>query len=126
MLTLNVLNSDASLNSFKFIDTFNFIGGEDIKLVMRLFQTDEDIRYIPDTGATITLDFRKSDDTVLVKAATFPFADDRSIIEVNITALESADLITQNLVAKLDEGGSISYAILQTGFRRTSLTVGCA
>lgn len=125
MLTLNILNNAATLNTFFVSGTKEFMAGEDVKLIMRLIQIDLNLRYIPVVGATITIDFKKSDDTILTKTATFPFADDRSIIQVDLTELESADLISQTLIVKLDEAGVTTFATLQSGLKRNKLSQGC-
>lgn len=125
MLSLNIINSDSTLNSFNISGTKEFIGGEDIKLRMQLFQKDKGIRYIPDVAAVITLDLKLADETILVKTATFPFADDRSIIEINITDLESVDLISQTINVKINESGNITYAVLQFGLKRNKIVSGC-
>jgi hypothetical protein len=125
ILTLKVLNSDATLNSFEDIGNYEFVKGSTAILKLQLFQPDKHIRYIPVSGATITMDFQKSDNTVLTKTATYPFADDRSIIQISLTAVETALIISQNLVAKLDETGTITYAILQGGLQLVSLTQNC-
>ena len=125
ILTLKVLNSDATLNSFEDIGNYEFVKGSTAVLKLQLFQPDKQIRYVPASGAVITVDFKKSDGTTLTKTATVPFADDRSIAQISLTALETADLISQNLVAKIDEAGVITYAILQGGFQLVSLTQNC-
>jgi hypothetical protein len=124
-LSLKVLNSDATLNNFQDIGTLQTAKGADAKVVLQLFQPDKKIRYVPTAGAVITIDFKKADNTVLTKTATHPFADDRSIIQVVLSDVETADLISQALVAKIVEGTDISFAILQSGFQMVSLTSGC-
>ncbi len=122
MLTLDIVSKNPSLNAFTLSRTLQFASGEDVKVIMRLFQPEPQIRYIPDVGATITIDLKKSDGTVLNKTCAFTFADDRSIIEFSLTAAESALVISQNLVVKLVEGTSpnetTQFAILQYGLTR--------
>lgn len=125
MLTLRVLNSDASLNAFTYSSSASFMKGEDVTLLLMLWQPDKAIRYIPDSGAVITCDFMKSDGTVLTKTATQPFADDRSIIQFALSAVETATLISQNLVVKVVEGSETQFAVLQFGFQLVTLTQGC-
>lgn len=120
---LKVLNNDATLNNFEDIGSASIYKGATAEIVMQLFQADRKIRYIPDAGAVITLDLKKSDDTVLTKTATFPFDPaDRSIIKITLTALETADLITQKLVAKIVEGSDTSFAAAPMGLQMGSTT----
>ena len=125
-LSLQVLNSDAILNSFQDIGILKFTNGDDVVLIMRLWQPDKNIRYIPASGATITCDFKKSDNTTIAKTATIPFADDRSIIQFTLSNTETPDIITQNLLVEVDEGGSISHAFKQSVIQKvTTDNLGC-
>lgn len=125
MLTLDIVSKSPQLNSFSLNKNFQFASGEDVKVTMRLYQPDLGIRYVPDSGATITIDLKKSDNTTLTKTCSFTFADDRSIIEFSLTAAESALVISQNLVVKLLEGSTTQFAILQYGLTRVVADGSC-
>lgn len=125
MLTLQILNNEAVLNAFFISSNKSFVSGEDVKILMRIYNPNLNIRYIPISGASISVELLKSDNTVLTKIASFPFPDDRSIIQLDITALESVDIISQNLIVKIAEGLTTTYAILQGGLQRIKLTSGC-
>ncbi len=125
ILDLEPINDDATLNAYSFISNFRFVPGDDVKLLMVIVQPDKKIRYVPESGATIEFDFLKSDGTNLLKTATFPFADDRSIIQVELTAVETATLISQNLIAKITETTGITRAWLQNGFQLVNITGEC-
>lgn len=127
LLTLKVLNEDATLNNWTDLGgSISIARGANAKLILQLFQVDRKIRYVPDVAAVITVDLIKSDATILTKTATFPLADDRSIIQFTLLAAETADLISQNLVVKVVEGANTSFAILQLGLQMVPITqVGC-
>lgn len=118
MLTLDIVSKNPTLNAFTLSKNFQFASGEDVKVTMRLFQSDLGIRYVPDASGVITIDLKKSDNTVLTKTCAFTFADDRSIIEFSLSAAESALVISQNLIVKLVEGGNTQFAVLQYGLTR--------
>lgn len=123
LLTLKVLNEDATLNNW--VDeggSDQIVRGSDAKMNLQLFQVDRKIRYVPDVAAVITADFLNSDSTTLSKTATFPFADDRSIIQIAFTAAETALLISQNIIVSVVEGGNTSIAVLQLGLQMISPT----
>lgn len=121
ILTLKVLNDDATLNNWQDMGgSAQIVRGSDAKLNLQIFQVDRKIRYIPDVAAVITSDFLKSDGTTLSKTATFPFADDRSIIQFSFTDAETALLIGQNIVVDIQEGANTSIAILQMGLQMVS------
>jgi hypothetical protein len=124
MLTLQVLNSDSTINSFFIGSTAEVISGEDVIIRLRIFQKDKNIRYIAEATATISFDLLKSDGTTLTKTASFPFSDDHSIIEFSLTAAETAEVIGQTLVADISETAGISKAILQFGLKKI-LPSGC-
>jgi hypothetical protein len=125
MLSLEILNKDATLNTFMIKSTFNFVSGETAKIVMRLMQPDLKIRYIPDVAAVITVPLKRSDDTTLTKTATFPFADDRSIIQIELSAAETALVISQNLLVSVTEGANVTIATLPFGLSRTNTSENC-
>lgn len=125
LLTLRVINEDATLNSYIVFKVFKFIAGSDISIIFELWQNDKQIRYIPSIADVITCDFLKSDGTVLTKTATYPFADDRSKIAFSLTDVESSAIISQNIVVKIQSGSNTTFAILQGGLQRVVPTQGC-
>lgn len=123
LLTLKVLNEDATLNNWQDMGgSAQIARGADAKLILQLVQAERKIRYIPDVAAVITANFLKSDTTTLAKTATFPFADDRSIIQFSFTAAETALLISQNIIVNVAEGANTSIAILSLGLQMISPT----
>lgn len=117
VLDLLLINEDATLNSYIFIGTQRFVPGAAFDIMAKLMQPDKDIRYIPDSGATLSMTLKKNDGSDLVLAGSFPFADDRSIIKFSVTAGDSADLIGQSLTAEITEGANVSFAILKNGLQ---------
>ena len=101
------------------------VRGSSAKIIIQLIQPSKNLRYIPDSGATITLALLKSDGTTLTKTATNPFADDRSIIEIDLLSSETSTIISQNLNLTITEGSDVTYAIVQNGLQMVSLTQGC-
>jgi hypothetical protein len=125
MLSLYVLESDSTVNHFSHSTSKKFASGEDVKIRLRLWQPTKDIRYIPEAGAIITVELTNSDKTTLTKTLTHPFADDRSVVEFELSAAETAQLISQALVVEISEGSKITYAILQNALQKTPLAGGC-
>jgi hypothetical protein len=121
-LSLNVLNSDCSLNAFLVASSASIVGGETAEIVLQLWQPSKKMRYMPASGATFSMDLLKSDGTVLTKIPTLKFpSDDRSVLLLSLSAAETAVLISQNLILKVTEGSNISMAILQMGLQKVSL-----
>lgn len=127
ILTLKVLNDDATLNNWEDLGgTVQIVRGSDVKLILQLFQVERKIRYIPIDAAVITVALLKSDQTTITKTASFPFADDRSIIEFDLSAAETAVLIGQNLAVMIVEDVVTNIAVLQQGLQIISpMQTGC-
>ena len=125
LFNLKSLNEDATLNNWMDIGAARIVRGADAKLILQIFQPDRKIRYILPAPTVVTVDFLKSDGTTLTKTATFPFADDRSIVEIDLTDTETLTLISQNILAKLNNVGDISFAMLQQGLQMVSTTSNC-
>jgi len=120
---LQILNEDASLNSFHSIGSLRFNPGDPFTIICRAIQPDKhNIRYSPATGATFSLTLTKSDGTTtVVKAGTQPFAgDDDSILSFAFTAGESTGMIGQNLTVSITEGAVVHAAILKNGLQSTA------
>lgn len=121
ILKLQMLNEDATLNNFQDIGSAQFVPETPLKLVMRLLQTQRDLRYVPDVAATFSMDFQLSDGTILTKVPTFLDASDRSLLTVSLTALETELLIGQNLVVTVTEPSGNSVAALPSALQNAHL-----
>lgn len=117
VLKLEMLNEDALLNAFHDIGSAQFVPGQSLKLVMRLQQTQRNLRYIPNAAATFSMDFQLSDGTVLTKVPTFLDSSDRSLITVSLTDVETELLIGQNLVVEVTEPSGVSVASLPSALQ---------
>ncbi len=117
-LIAKIINSDWTLNSWKVIGTLDFQPGETSKLVMRLFDNAEDLRYIPLSTTIMTVTFNTTTGT-LDRVATLN-ADDRSFAEIQFTAAEMSTLIGGNAIFTLDEVGDGS--VINKGIARNALS----
>jgi hypothetical protein len=118
ILNLQILNEDATLNNFMILGSSRFVSGNPLKLVMRLVLECRNIRYITEVGATFSITLQKSDGTTLTKNPTVKFADDRSIIELNLTEVETQNLIGQDLKLEITEGANKHLALLSLGLQQ--------
>jgi hypothetical protein len=124
MLKADVLNSDASLNSFKVINTLEYIPGSDFTLVVQLTQPQRDgLRYMTEAGATLTLHLPKKDGTSQDLTMT-AMAGDSSIWSGDITSEQSADLASGNATFTLDEGGDKTLGWIENALALI-ITGGC-
>ena len=124
VLSLQMLNEDASLNNFVGIGSAQFIPGAPVKIVMRLMQTARDLRYVPDVASTFAMVFKKSDGSTLAKVPTVLDASDRSLITVSLTGAETTLLIGQNLSVTVTEPSGDSVAQLQSALQNAN-SLGC-
>lgn len=113
MLRAEILNSDATLNSFKVINTLEYIPGSDFTLVLQLTQPQrEGLRYVAAAGATMTLHLPKKDGTAQNVAMT-AMTGDSSIWTGDVTAAQSADLASGNATFTLVEGGDTTLGWIE-------------
>ena len=120
MLTAKVLNSNASLNSFSSVSSIDFIMNDTVKVNFQLFDTDEQLRYVPPSSAVITLVFNKGNEATLEKVAT-PNVDDRSLVSVDFTTDDTKELVGGNVIIKLDikgDGSEIRTGVIQNAMRK--------
>ena len=104
ILSAKLLNSDASLNSFRYVSSTDFFPGEDKTLKFQIFDQEEQIRYIPGSSAIVTFSFVKTDGTDLDKNASLN-ADDRSLATISLSQTETEDLVGGNVMISIDENG---------------------
>lgn len=118
MLIATVLNSTASLNDFDVIGSLSFIPGEETTLVIRLQQPQRDdlLRYIPDSGSTLSINLPRKNDDPLAKSMT-ALADDRSIWSATLSSSETEELATGNLFFELTESGSVKKGLIENGLQ---------
>ncbi len=120
MLIAKVLNSDATLNHFHEVGSLEFISGEQLDLVVRLWDTQADQRYIPPVTniTTFTLNNSDTSQTNITGAA---LSDDRSIITVVLSEIQTSTLLGGNVNFSLDilgDGTEIRKGIIQNGLAR--------
>lgn len=121
MISAQILNTDATLNNFEELTSAEFIPGEQFRLVIRLLDTTKDLRYVPASSTILTLILQKTDGTELEKTATVLDAGDRSIQYVDISELESEDLLGGNIQLKLDiagDGTNIRKGMIYNGLQK--------
>lgn len=93
-LSVKTLTNVDGLNAFKYTENWTVHSdgatGENISLYFQIVDKDrENIRYIPSVSATMQVVFPALDDTKVISvAATFPFADDRSIMKVDLLSTQ--------------------------------------
>jgi hypothetical protein len=102
MLTAKILNSAASLNNFKEIASLEFILGEELNLVFRLQDPQFNLRHVPPVTAIVKVTFNNIDGTTLEKTATEVDSGDRSMQTVNLTELETENILGGNISFQVD------------------------
>lgn len=121
MIKGKVLNSEALLNNFIEIGALEFIAGSELKLVIRLYDDQLNLRYIPVDTCVTKITFLKSDNTTFEKTG-IPEEDDRSIIRFSLSEVETTGLMGGNLRLSLDllgDGTSIVRGIIANALART-------
>lgn len=108
MLIATPLSSDTSLNDFDILDAVQFIPGASFSFFLRLLQPEKnELRYVADPAATLTVTLPKKDGTDLSVTMT-PLTGDFSIWSGSVSSTDSEDLASGNLTFTLDESGTIT------------------
>lgn len=103
MLNIKILNNSPQLNSYFYVTSVKYTPGESMDINFQWFSDEVDNRFMPGSAATATVTFKKSDGTDLIKTASklFP-SDDRSMWTVSLSSAETADIVGNQFLAKLD------------------------
>jgi len=120
MITAKILNSDAILNNFKEIGSLDFVPGAEVTLVIRLQDTQLELRHIPPATAIVKAIFNNTDGTTLEKIMA-PLTDDRSIRSVILQEAETDLLLGGNFTLEIDvlgDGSKIEKGIVINGIRK--------
>lgn len=134
LLSARFLNDVANVNSFEYAQVGQFTQGEATSVYFQLIDASLDSalkgfdpagrRYIPATGATLSVVVNSIDDAKkITRAATNPFPDDRSIWKLDFLATDTISG-TATLQLTLTEGLVIRKGLVKNGLRIASQT-GC-
>ena len=128
MISATLLNSDAVLNNYITLSSIEYVPGETVILNIKLFNPQLDIRYVPDAAATMTMTFKKSDGTDLIKTATELDTDDRSMWTTTLSGTETLDLASSNIQIDLDtlnDATIIFKTVIRNGLSKILITGDC-
>jgi len=122
-ITAKILNSDYTINSFTEKSAFEFMPGESKKLVIRLLDPANNLRYIPLSTSVIVAKFLTTD-SELSKVGIMN-ANDRSIIEFVILASESSTMVGGTIIFEIDElgdGSQITLGSISNAMQKVSIS----
>lgn len=123
-LSAKVISSDATLNSFQFIESAQFIPEENLTIAFQIMQPEKGIRYVPPSTAVITFKFNQTDNTVLEKVMTFVDVLDRSLVKCSFTPAETEVLMAGNVTFEIDvlgDGTNIKLGFIYNALSRQDL-----
>lgn len=103
MLTIKLLNDQATLNNYFYVESKEYIPGKAFKINLQTLDSELKIRFIPSEDAELTATFQKRDGTELEVEGDLLFGnDDRSTWEIAISDAESLDIVGSNFLVTLD------------------------
>lgn len=120
MLTAKILNSSASLNEFRYLNTVEFVPGGEVRFAFRLWDLQLNERHVPPTTAIVTLTFNDTDGNEIDKIATVINAGDISMMYVDLTSAETAILLGGNITFEVDVLGDATK--IEKGLIQTALS----
>jgi len=126
MLTGVIINKEASLNNFKEIGSVSFIPGEQILVNFRVYDQDNDIRYVLPATADVVLTFNLVDGESLSKTASIIDSQDLSMWSVELSEIETQNLLGGNSQFEIDvlgDGSVVKKGIINNGLQR--VVTGC-
>lgn len=134
LLSARFLNDVANVNSFENAQVGEFTQGEAASVYFQLIDASVDgpmkgfspagRRYIPATGATLSVVVNNIDDGVkITRVAVNPFPDDRSIWRLDFLTTDKISG-TATLQLTLTEGSVVRKGLVKNGLRIASAT-GC-
>lgn len=106
MLKVKLINEQATLNNFFYLEAKEYTPGKSFKIIFQIFDAENGIRLIPNSAGTMNVFFQKRDGTELTKAASKPFVDDRSIWQVILSDSEATDIVGSNFRIELNFDGA--------------------
>jgi hypothetical protein len=135
LLSARFLNDVANVNSFEYAQVGQFTRGEAASVYFQLIDDSLDgalkgfapsgRRYIPATGATLSVVVNSIDDAKkITRVATNPFPDDRSIWKLDFLTTDKIDG-TATLQLTLTEGSVVRKGLVKNGLRIASDTGVC-
>jgi hypothetical protein len=119
-LAAKLLNTSATLNSFRQVNSISIARGETVDLFVQLVDLDQNgLRYIPVSGATLQMQLPRSNEVLadvnqtrqiinrgIARAAINPFPEDRSIWKVTLVEADTLSLVSNSLRLELTEGST--------------------
>lgn len=118
-LGIRMLNNSSSINNLMYVNQVKIAPGETYTVYFQLVDLDSQdpyqqkapIRYIPVTGATITINLTSINAANNIsKIPTTPFSGDTSVWSFNLLASDTQIAAGVNMKVTLIEGANISIA----------------
>ncbi len=114
--SIKILSNVIDVNHFDIISSLNiYEGSYPVPFYLRLWQSDRDIRYIPDSVVTLKVEFMRSDTVgttnttqTITKYLTQPFSDDPSIFYVDLEKDDVSAITTGGFRITVIEGSGAS------------------
>lgn len=125
-LGIQMLNSDASLNSFRVIPNQKINQGESLSIVFQLTDKETGARFVPSTSATALVEIPRFPDVIATgqnqrmqvdysvrrqAAMLFP-TDDRSIWTLPLSSNDTSNMMSSNIRVTLTDGSNTYIALL--------------
>lgn len=126
VLGADILNSDASLNSYFKIASLDFVPGGPADLVLQLKDLQKNLRFVPPVDAVLKITLNQLDGSTVEKTAVILDSGDRSLWKLELDGSDTEELLSGNFRFTLDLNGDESVLIqglVQNGLR--SLLMGC-
>ncbi len=106
MLKAKLLNEQAQLNNFSFVDTKEYIPNQPLKIKLQISDSETLQRIIPGATAKLNAIFQINDGTEITVAGTMLFdPDDRSMWLISLSGAQTNTIVGSNFQIDLDFNG---------------------
>jgi hypothetical protein len=102
MILGKMINNAASLNSFSYIGSVDYVLGDAVTINFQLFDPQTKMRFIPPSTAITTVTFNNMDGSSFMATGTFINALDQSLIAVSLPTTSTGQLLDGNVIFTVD------------------------
>lgn len=111
MLKVKLINEQATLNNFHYVEVKEYIAEQKLVLKIQVQDSETKQRLIPDQAANCTATFQKRDGTELQIEGEMLFGDDdRSMWQFELTPADTLEIVGSNVLVELDFNASATAA----------------
>jgi len=130
-LGIKILNTSATVNQYKHVDSITIARGETVEVIFQLVDLDQNgLRYIPEDGATVQVQIarqpeilkvnqssRQTIDHSIDREAGEAFNGDRSVWKLPLVEADTKNMVSTSIKIIVTEGQKKKIASVQQAIK---------